>query len=86
MGEKTSDMATTYSSGETFRLSRTPPFQDRLSRTGINVTFPKSHIIRPSGVTQSDGVSPDILIQTPIALTTEDVVLNEAVKLLSRRK
>lgn len=76
IGEKTSDMATTYGSGETFRLSR----------TGINVTFPKSHIIRPSGVTQSDGVSPDILIQTHIAPTTEDIVLNEAVKILSRRK
>ena len=75
VGEKTSDMATTYGSMETFALPN----------TGIVVGFPKSHIIRPSGELRSDGVTPDLIIRTPIVPSTEDVVLQEALGLIRAR-
>jgi len=65
-------MATTYGSMETFHLPV----------TGIKVGFPKSHIIRPSGEEKSDGVTPDILIETPIIAAKDDVVLYAARKLI----
>jgi C-terminal processing protease CtpA/Prc len=64
-GEKTSDMATTYGAMETFRLPH----------TGIEVGFPKAHIIRPSGETTPDGVTPDWPIPSPISAGPEDTVL-----------
>ncbi len=64
-GEKTSDMATTYGAMETFTLEQ----------TGIVVSFPKAHIIRPSGDTKSDGVTPDIIIPSPVVPQQNDVVL-----------
>lgn len=70
IGEKTSDMATTYGAMETFRLPN----------TGIVVGFPKAHIVRPSGEQRSDGVTPDILIRSPIAPTKHDAVLERALE------
>jgi C-terminal processing protease CtpA/Prc len=64
-GEKTADMATTYGAMETFRLPA----------TGIEVGFPKAHIIRPSGETRPDGVTPDWPIRSPIVAGAEDTVL-----------
>ncbi|MEM9388133.1 MAG: S41 family peptidase [Pseudomonadota bacterium] len=72
-GEKTSDMATTYGAMEQFTLPH----------TGLTVGFPKAHIIRPSGDTRVDGVTPDWEIPTPIAPTASDVVLEQ---LLSRMR
>lgn len=69
LGEKTSDMATTYGAMETFSLPN----------TGLVVGFPKAHIVRPSGERKPDGVTPDVLIQSRIAPTSSDAVL-EGVK------
>ena len=70
IGEKTSDMATTYGAMETFRLPN----------TGIVVGFPKAHIVRPSGERRSDGVTPDIAIRSPIVPTAHDAVLDRALE------
>jgi C-terminal processing protease CtpA/Prc len=70
LGEKTSDMATTYGAMETFRLPN----------TGIVVGFPKAHIVRPSGELRSDGVTPDIEIVSPIEPAKHDVVLEKALE------
>ena len=72
IGEKTSDMATTYGAMETFALPN----------TGIVVGFPKAHIIRPSGDRRPDGVTPDVVIQSPIGPRTSDSVLEEALALI----
>lgn len=74
IGEKTSDLATTYGAMETFRLPR----------TGIEVGFPKAHLIRPSGDEKADGVTPDISISSPIGLMVEDVVLKSALEVMQR--
>lgn len=68
-GEKTSDMATTYGSMETFTLPN----------TGISVGFPKAHIIRPSGDRRTDGVTPDWPIASPIVNGASDAVLEALV-------
>lgn len=68
-GEKTADMATTYGAMESFTLAG----------TGIDVGFPKAHIIRPSGDTAADGVTPDWPIATPVIHTDRDVVLDTLV-------
>ncbi|MEO0424670.1 MAG: S41 family peptidase, partial [Pseudomonadota bacterium] len=73
-GEKTSDMATTYGAMEQFTLAH----------TGLTVGFPKAHIIRPSGDTRVDGVTPDWEIPTPIAPTASDVVLEQLLARLKR--
>ncbi len=65
VGEKTSDMATTYGSMETFALPN----------TDISVGFPKAHIIRPSGDRRTDGVTPDWVIPSPIVDDAADAVL-----------
>ena len=72
-GEKTSDMATTYGAMESFTLPE----------TGLVVGFPKAHIIRPSGDPVSDCVTPDLFIPTPIVPSSEDVVLNSLVSVIS---
>ncbi|MEM1092795.1 MAG: S41 family peptidase [Pseudomonadota bacterium] len=64
-GEKTSDMATTYGAMEQFTLPN----------TGIEVGFPKAHIIRPSGERRSDGVAPDWVIRSPVVAGQDDEVL-----------
>ncbi len=68
MGEKTSDLATTYGAMEQFTLPA----------TGIVVGFPKAHIIRPNGDPQPDGVTPDVAIASPIVPAASDVVLEQA--------
>ncbi|WP_258807700.1 S41 family peptidase [Pseudidiomarina sp. CB1] len=50
IGEKTGDLATTYAAMESFKLKY----------TGIEVGYPKAHIIRPNGDLKADGVTPDI--------------------------
>ncbi|MEL6372091.1 MAG: S41 family peptidase [Pseudomonadota bacterium] len=75
VGEKTSDMATTYGAMEQFALPE----------TGIIVGFPKAHIIRPNGNTQVDGVTPEIVIETPIVGSTDDVVLAKLVEIIKAR-
>lgn len=72
MGEKTSDMATTYGAMETFTLPE----------TGISVGFPKAQIIRPSGDRKVDGVTPDIQINSPILPTQKDVILERALTII----
>ncbi|MEL6869137.1 MAG: S41 family peptidase [Pseudomonadota bacterium] len=69
-GEKTSDMATTYGAMETFALPN----------TGIDVGFPKAHIIRPSGDRKPDGVTPDWVINSPVVASDTDRVLNVLVE------
>lgn len=69
-GEKTSDLATTYGAMEQFRLPN----------TGIGVSFPKAHIVRPSGDTRPDGVTPDWTIPSPVVQTNKDSVLEALIE------
>jgi C-terminal processing protease CtpA/Prc len=73
LGEETSDLATTYGAMETFTLKE----------TGIDVGFPKAHIIRPNGGTAARGVIPDIAIAAPLRAPS-DVMLNEALAKVAR--
>jgi len=73
IGEETADLATTYGAMEKFSLSR----------TGISVGYPKAHIVRPSGDTQSRGVVPDIKIDTPLIQGADDPVLLKAIAAVS---
>lgn len=68
VGEETSDLATTLGAMEQFTLPR----------TGIEVGFPKAHIIRVNGDTRPRGVIPDIAIETPMVEPLADVVLQRA--------
>lgn len=68
LGEETSDLTTTLGAMEQFTLPR----------TGIEVGFPKAHIIRVNGDTAARGVVPDMAIETPIVETQGDVVLQRA--------
>ncbi len=52
IGEKTADLATTYAAMESFTLDH----------TGIEVGYPKAHIIRPNGDLEADGVTPDVAL------------------------
>jgi len=72
LGEETADLASTYGAMEQFKLSR----------TGIQVGFPKAQIIRPSGDTSARGVIPDIAIATPLVEGRDDPVLREALRLV----
>ncbi len=73
LGEETSDLATTYGAMETFTLKE----------TGIDVGFPKAHIIRPNGGTDARGVIPDTAIAAPLR-APNDVMLNEALAKVAR--
>lgn len=72
LGEETADLATTYGAMEQFTLPR----------TGITVGFPKAQIVRPSGDLAARGVTPDIVIETPILATDQDLVLERALELV----
>ncbi|MEO0575963.1 MAG: S41 family peptidase [Pseudomonadota bacterium] len=74
-GEKTTDMATTFGAMEHFTLPK----------TGIRVGFPKAHIIRPSGRTDTHGVTPDVLIATPIVAGANDAVLDQLIAIIQQR-
>lgn len=69
LGEKTTDLATTYGAMESFTLPN----------TGMKVFFPKAQIVRPSGALESDGVTPDVAVPSP-RFPTRDVVLERALK------
>jgi hypothetical protein len=74
LGEETSDMATTYGAMEQFRLPV----------TGIDVGYPKAHIIRVSGEPKSRGVVPDVAIRSPIVPGDRDVVLDQALAIVAK--
>ncbi len=73
LGEETSDLATTYGAMEQFTLRN----------TGIDVGFPKAHIIRPSGAKDSRGVVPDVAIVSPLR-ASKDTMLEEALSVIAR--
>ncbi len=72
LGEETADLASTYGALEKFTLPL----------TGIDVSFPKARILRPSGDPQARGVVPDIAIATPLAAGSTDTVLEQALALV----
>ena len=74
LGEETSDLATTLGAMEQFTLSR----------TGIEVGFPKAHIIRVSGDTRPRGVMPDVAIAAPVVEPASDPVLQQALAIAAR--
>jgi len=76
LGEETSDMATTYGAMEQFKL----PI------TGIEVGYPKAHIVRVNGDPHSRGVVPDIAIRTPIVPGERDLVLEKALEIIGGRR
>lgn len=70
LGEETADVASNYASVLYFDLPK----------TGITVTYPKSHFVRPNGRDDVSGVTPDVpLKRTPIGVA-DDVVLDEAIR------
>ena len=69
-GEETRDMATTYGAMEHFHLPN----------SGFKVGYPKAHIIRPNGKTESHPVTPDIGLPAPAVRGEEDVMLNAMVQ------
>ena len=75
LGEETSDIATTYGAMEQFALSR----------TGIEVGFPKALIIRANGDRAARGVVPDIAIETPVVQLKADSVLAHAIAIAAER-
>tara|TARA_R110002051_G_scaffold316806_1_gene396917 strand:+ start:1770 stop:3266 length:1497 start_codon:yes stop_codon:yes gene_type:complete len=75
LGEPTSDLATSYGAMEHFTLPA----------TGLRVGYPKAHIIRPSGDEEARGVTPDILIETPVIQSAADPVLQQALAILRSR-
>ena len=72
-GEPTADLATTYGSMEHFALPS----------TGISVGFPKAYIIRPNGDRRVQGVTPELIIETPIVETADDPVLQAVIRAMS---
>lgn len=72
LGEETADLATTYGAMEQFRLSR----------SGIEVGFPKALILRPNGSRAARGVVPDITIDMNLAPSAEDQVLGKTLAIL----
>ncbi len=74
-GEKTADLATTLGAMETFELAN----------SRMSVGFPKARIIRPSGDTRVDGVTPDIKIETPIVSGARDEVLERLIEIIEAR-
>ncbi|MCB2097542.1 MAG: hypothetical protein KDE05_07920 [Parvularculaceae bacterium] len=73
LGEETSDLATTYGAMEQFTLPN----------TGIVVSYPKAHIIRPNGDLAARGVVPDIAIASPLR-AKDDEMLKDALRLILR--
>jgi C-terminal processing protease CtpA/Prc len=76
IGEETSDLATTLGAMEAFRLPR----------TGIEIGFPKSLIIRPNGSLERRGVVPELAIETPMIEGADDRVLRRAFELVGTHK
>lgn len=76
LGEPTADLATSFGAMEQFTLPA----------TGIVVGYPKAHIIRPSGDEEARGVTPDILIETPVIQPVSDPVLQQALSAIRARQ
>ena len=76
IGEETADLPTTYGSVEKFTLPL----------TGIEVDYPKSYIVRPSGAVSARGVVPDIALDLQPIGEGRDVVLENAVELVVSRR
>ncbi|MEO1406668.1 MAG: S41 family peptidase, partial [Pseudomonadota bacterium] len=68
-GEETRDMATTYGAMEHFDLPN----------SGFKVGYPKAHIIRPNGKTDSHPVTPDIVFSAPAIRGADDLALERLV-------
>jgi len=69
LGEETADLPTSFASVLHFGLPN----------TGLTVTYPKSHFIRPNGDKSLKGVVPDHRLANPVQPSSEDQVLNEAI-------
>jgi hypothetical protein len=76
LGEETADLASTYGAAEKFTLPE----------TGVEVSFPKARILRPSGDTAPRGVIPDVAIPEPVGSGDEDVVLTAALRAVVERR
>jgi C-terminal processing protease CtpA/Prc len=72
IGEKTTDLATTFGAMEKFTLHN----------TGISVGYPKALIVRPNGSKLPDGVTPDISITAPFSPTAASQELDQAIDLI----
>lgn len=76
VGEATNDLPSSYGAMETFTLKH----------SGIDVHYPKSWFVRPSGDASARGVQPDVAIATPVVETAADVVLEATLEeILGRR-
>jgi len=76
LGETTDDLPSSYGAAEKFTLSR----------TGIDVHYPKSWFVRPNGDARVQGVVPDIRIPSPVVETAEDRVLASAMEHIQQRR
>jgi C-terminal processing protease CtpA/Prc len=76
LGEETSDVPAGYGSIAQFTLPN----------TGIGVTYPKSHFVRPSGDTAARGVVPTYRIARPVVPAPEDAVLDTAIMYIRSRR
>jgi C-terminal processing protease CtpA/Prc len=76
LGEETADLASTYGALEKFTLPN----------TGLEVSFPKARILRPSSNAAARGVIPDIAITTPLVTGKQDVVLQQALAITAPGK
>lgn len=72
LGEKTTDVASSYGAMEQFTLPE----------TGLVVGYPKAYLVRPNGDGRLLGVTPDQTIETPLVEGPEDPVLLEAIALI----
>lgn len=72
VGEATSDMATSLGAMEQFYLPH----------SGLQIGYPKAHIIRPSGEARLHPVTPDIEIRVPVLGVEGDGMLDAVVALI----
>lgn len=76
IGEETADVASNYASVQHFTLPA----------TGVTVTYPKSHFVRPNGRDEVAGVKPDFHIARPPVTAAEDVALSAALGVIESRR
>ncbi|TDF38424.1 hypothetical protein EYS14_12145 [Alteromonadaceae bacterium M269] len=72
IGEKTSDLATTLGAMEHFTLEN----------SGIEIGYPKAHIIRPNGSRKPDGVKPDVLLEISLRKNKNGMMLEQALDVI----
>jgi hypothetical protein len=75
IGEETADVPSNYASIQSFTLPGTK----------IEVTYPKSHFVRPNGKDEISGVMPDFPIARPPVGAAGDLVLSDAVAIIRKR-